>query len=287
MPRLSRASLLVAQQVLDDPAVVVASSISELAELCGTSQASVTRFCQSIGLSGYPELKVRIAADLGRSPESSWSRDVGAEIEAADSPERIGAILAASDVRAIQQTLEQLDAKAIAAAAEALTLAPRIDVFGLGGSRIVADELQLRLHRIGRPVWSCSDSHVALMSAALHRDQDVFFAVSRSGRTVEVVEATAEAHRRGSTTIALTSFPSSPLAAVSDIVLTTHVQDTSVRHGSLAARYSQLLVADVVYSVVAQHTFARSAEALSETANALAPHRLPASSRRRTRKGTG
>jgi DNA-binding MurR/RpiR family transcriptional regulator len=281
-PRLSRTALLVAQQVLDDPAVVVASSISELADLCGVSQASVTRFCQSLGLAGYPDLKFRIAAELGRSPEASWSHDVGAEIEASDPPERIAAILAATDVRALQQTLEQLDTKAIAQAAEAITLANRIDVFGVGGSALIASELQLRLHRIGRPIWACSDSHVALMSAALHRPGDVFFAVSRSGRTVEVVEATAEAHARGSTAVALTSFPGSPLAAASDIVVTTHVEDIEVRHGSLAARYAQLLVADTIYSVVAQQTFARSAEALAQTASALVSHRrMPAVRRRR------
>lgn len=273
MPLLSAASRKIAQQVLDDPAVVVASSIGELARLSGTSQASVTRFCQSLGASGYPEFRVRIAQEFGRSPDVSWSYDVGAEIQATDPPERIAAILAATDVRALQFTLEQLDPKAITAAAEAITVAGRIDIFGVGNSRFIADELQLRLHRIGCPAWSPNDSHVAVMSAALHRASDVFFGISRSGRTVEVIEAATEARRRGSTTIALTGFPASPLADVAEIVITTHVQDAQTRHGSLAARYAQLLVADVVYSAVAQQTFGRSAEALAKTSDALVSHR--------------
>jgi DNA-binding MurR/RpiR family transcriptional regulator len=273
MPRLSPATLAVARQVLDDPAVVPAMPISELATHAGASQASVTRFCQAIGLSGYPDLRLRLAAELAQSEPSSWRRDVGSDIDAADPPEQVPVVLASSAVLALQQTLEQLDVKAVQEAADLVTLARRIDVYGVGGGALVAQELQLRLHRIGRPAWCFSDAHAALMSAALQREGDVFFAISRSGRTVEVLDAMVEARSHGAATIALTSFPRSPLAAAADVVLTTHVQDEASRHGSLSARHAQLLVVDCVYSAVAQRTFAEATEALALTTRALASHR--------------
>jgi DNA-binding MurR/RpiR family transcriptional regulator len=280
MPRLPKTALKVAQQVLDDSAIVTTCSIAEMAALCGTSQASVTRFCQALGLSGYPELKLRLAAEVGRSPQLTWELDLGAEISAEDPPEKLASVLANANVRAIQQTLEMLDGHALVDAASAVSSARRIVVFGVGGSGLIAQDLQLRLSRIDLPVWAPADSHSALMTVSLLTPDDVFLGISRSGRTVEVVEAMNEAHSRGATTIALTSFPSSPLGDRASIVLTTHVQDTSVRHGSLAARYAQLLVVDCVYTAVAQQTYERSTEALTLTTRVLASHR---SSRRSSR----
>ncbi len=280
MPRLPEASLKVARQVLDDSAAVMTSSIAELAKLCGTSQASVTRFCQALGLSGYPELRLRLAAESGRAPELSWELDLGVDIGPDDSTTHIATVLASTDIRAIQRTLELLEAADLEPAASAIVAARRVNIYGAGGSALVAQELQFRLSRLGLAVWSHVESHAALMAAALMRPGDVFFAVSRSGRTTEAIEALAEAKDRGAMTIALTSFPNSPLGVAADIVLTTPVEDTSVRHGSLAARYAQLLMIDCVYTAVAQRTYEISTEALTLTSRALASHR---SSRRSNR----
>lgn len=280
MPRLPQAALKVAQQVLDDSALVSTSSIADLAKLCGTSQASVTRFCQALGLSGYPELRLRLAAETGRSPELTWELDMGADIGPDDSATHLATVLASTNIRALQQTLELFDGATLDSAADNIASARRVNIYGAGGSSFVAQELQFRLSRLDLPVWAYQESHTVLMTAALMRAGDVFFAISRSGRTIEAIETLAEAKERGATTIALTSFPNSPLGALADLVLTTHVQDTSVRHGSLAARYAQLLMVDCVYTAVAQRTYERSTEALTLTTRALASHR---SSRRSNR----
>ncbi|WP_425460938.1 MurR/RpiR family transcriptional regulator [Lacisediminihabitans profunda] len=41
-----------------NPQLAMDKTITELAELCDTSGTSVVRFCRSIGLSGYPELRL-------------------------------------------------------------------------------------------------------------------------------------------------------------------------------------------------------------------------------------
>jgi DNA-binding MurR/RpiR family transcriptional regulator len=281
LPSLSGASLAVAQHVLDDPTTVVSLSISELASLSGTSQASVTRFCRTIGLSGYAEFRLKLASDLGRATVATWDRDLGSSIAIDDPPERVASVLAAAGIHALQDTSAQLDHDAVVHAAEAIASAPRCIFYGVAGSAMVAQEAQLRLHRIGRPVWAFSDVHQAKVSAALLAKGDVFVGISRSGRTREVIETMTEAHEHGATTIALTSFPGSALVAEADIVLTTPVHDTDTRHGSLAARYAQLLVIDCLYSLVAQQTYDVSVEALASTAQALAPSRRPGAVARR------
>lgn len=271
-PRLTGASRAIAAQILDDPAVVIASSISELAALAGVSTASVSRFSSELGLSGYPALRLALASENG-SAESNWERDLGVEIRPDDSAADIAQLILRVDKRALEKTAEQLPFREVEAAAEALIAARKVNVYGAGDSAIVAQELQFRLHRIARSTWSFSEAHVALMSASLLQEGDVFFGISRSGRTTEVCDALDVASAGGARTIVLTGFPQSPAAQQADIVLTTHVEAGQTSHGSLAARSAQLFVTDILYSVVAQKTIDQSGPALTRSAEALASRR--------------
>jgi DNA-binding MurR/RpiR family transcriptional regulator len=103
----------------------------------------------------------------------------------------------------------------------------------------------------------------------------VALGISHSGQTRETIEMLAEAGSRGVTTIALTSFPGSPLAAFADIVLLTATQATTFRPDALSARHPQLVVLDLLYISVAQRTYERAHAAFKVTAQAVAGHRSP------------
>jgi DNA-binding MurR/RpiR family transcriptional regulator len=286
MAGLPDAAAAIARQILDDPAGVTTCSIGELARLARTSPASVTRLCRAFGLSGYPDLKLAIAAELGQASATAWDRDLGASIGPDDRPERVGAIVAAASLRTLQRAAEVLDHAALERAAVAIAAAGRCALFGVGGSYLVAAEAQMRLHRIGLPVWAFNAQQDAKLSAALSRKGDVFFAISRSGRTHEVIDATGEARARGATTICLTSFATAPLAKLCDIVLTIPAQDISAGHAGLSVKYAQLLVVDCLYSLVARHSYGPALDALAQTARALAPHRTVTGARRAAKPRT-
>jgi DNA-binding MurR/RpiR family transcriptional regulator len=83
----------------------------------------------------------------------------------------------------------------------------------------------------------------------------------------------AEAGSHGATTVALTSFPRSPLAELSDIVLLTATQATTFRPDALSARHPQLVVLDLLYIAVAQRTHDRAHAAFQRTAQAVDGHK--------------
>jgi DNA-binding MurR/RpiR family transcriptional regulator len=82
----------------------------------------------------------------------------------------------------------------------------------------------------------------------------------------------AEAGSSGATTVALTSFPRSPLAEVADVVLLHAMQATTFRPDALSGRHPQLVVLDLLYIAVAQRTHDRSHAAFQATARAVAGH---------------
>jgi DNA-binding MurR/RpiR family transcriptional regulator len=148
-----------------------------------------------------------------------------------------------------------------------------VDIYGASSSALVGAELRVCLHRIGIAAWSWADIHDGLASAATLDAGDVAVGVSHTGRTRETVEIVAEAGCHGATTIALTSFPGSPLADVADVVLLTSVHGTPLRPDALSARHSQLVVLDLLYIAVAQRLHDRADAAFQLTARAVDAHR--------------
>ncbi|MEV8378048.1 MurR/RpiR family transcriptional regulator [Kribbella sp. NPDC056861] len=272
LPGLSPAQARVAHEVLRDPAAVASSTISELAARCGTSLPSVTRFCLALGLTGYAELRLMLAAESGRS-STSWERGAGAEVGPDDSLGEVLRTLLRADARALEDTVAELDVAALGEAVRAVSDARRIDLFAVSGSACVAEDLRLRLHRIGRGANCWSDVHNALTSAALLGVGDVAVGISHSGETTEVLEPLQRAGRQGARTVAITNYPRSPLARAADIVLLTAARDVTFRTGGPAGRHAQMLVLDALYIGVAQRDYTLSEQFFEATAEAVSPHR--------------
>ena len=279
LPSLAPAERRVAECVLADPAAAAASTITSHAQQGETSETTEIRFCRAVGLAGYPELRLALAAERGRS-EAGNARDLTGDIVPDDDLDKVVATIAFADARAVEDTAEQLDLDQLHAVIEALVTAPRIDVYGVGASGIVALDLQQKLHRIGRAAFAWPDPHLALTSAALLSAGDVAVAISHSGATRDTLDALQVARDNGATTVAITNFPRSPLATLGDHVLTTAARETTFRSGATASRLAQLTVVDCVFVGLAQRTYEPSQRALELTHDAVADRRVGGRARR-------
>jgi DNA-binding MurR/RpiR family transcriptional regulator len=274
LPEFTGALHRVAEHILSDPAAAARATIVELAERSGTSPATITRFCRAMDFEGYADLRLGIAAETGRMARSAgWTVDIGREIQPTDPLSRVLGQIMAADTQAMHDTAALLDLAEVERAADAIAHASRVDIYGASGSALVGGEMQFSLHRIGVATWAWTDVHNGLASAALLRVGDVALGISHSGQTRETIEMLAEAGSHGATTVALTSFPRSPLAEVADIILLTASQATTFRPDALSARHPQLVVLDLLYIAVAQRTHDRAHAAFQRTAQAVAGHK--------------
>ncbi|PKW13801.1 MurR/RpiR family transcriptional regulator [Saccharopolyspora spinosa] len=284
LPGLARAEQRVANIVLADPASIARRSITEVAEAAGTSETTVTRFCKAIGVGGYPDLRIALAADTART--STRDRELGSDIAPDDDLGQIIEKVGYADAKAVEETADQLDAAILVRLVDDVAAARRIDVYGVGASAFVALDLQQKLHRIGLTCFAWADTHNALTSAAVLREGDVAIGISHTGATAETVEALREARRRGATTAALTNFARSPITEVADRVLTTAVRETTYRSGAMASRIGQLTVIDCLFIGVAQRHLDQAKAALEATYEAVGGHRLGSRPDRRRQKET-
>lgn len=272
-PSMPEAQRTIAELVLTDPGAVARLTILDLADRCGVSTGSITRLCRALGLNGYAELRLALASDSGRTRAEPWSVSIGADVAETDDIHRIAEVVSAAISQGAVETVAGLDLEAADQAAGMLATARRVWVFGAGGSSTIASELQQRLYHIGVPVWTSTDTHVALSGAALLGPKDVVVGISHSGRTKEVVDLVTEAVSHGAATIAICNDATSPLAARADLLLLTSVRQTGFRTESLASRHGQLAVVDVLFIAVAQRTFEQAGETMAAAHQAVQPYK--------------
>lgn len=275
LPTLRPAERRVAEAVLRDPAGVAARSISALADQCSTSGATVLRFCRAIGYRHYPDLRLALARETGREEaDNGPGARLTGDISPTDSLEQIVAKITYSDARAIEDTAATLDLDSLARAIDAVAGAERIDIYGVGASGFVAQDLHQKLHRIGllSSVWP--DPHAALTSAALLGPSDVAIAISHTGTTIDTIEALRVAAEHRATTIAITNFGRAPLTDHARHVLTTAARETTFRSGAMASRIAQLAVIDCLFVGVAQRSYDRTMRALELTYAAVQGRRV-------------
>jgi len=282
IPSLSPAEQRVAEVIVNEAATAATLTITELAERAETSETTVIRFCRALGFSGYPELRLTLAGEAGRAEgDHAGRRVVGSDIGPNDSLTQIVEKVCFADALAVEDTAAQLDLATLGEVVGALVAASRVDIYGVGASAFVAMDFQQKLHRIGRIAYAWSDVHIALTSAALLGPGDVAIGISHTGSTRDTIEALVEARRHGATTVALTNFPKSPIAAAADLVLTTAARETTFRSGATASRIAQLSVVDCVFVGVAQRTYTATRAALEATYQAVAGRRVPSERGRR------
>ncbi|NJC72683.1 MurR/RpiR family transcriptional regulator [Planosporangium thailandense] len=274
LPALSPAERRVAQVVIEQGATAAGLTITELARRAETSETTVIRLCRTMGFAGYPQLRLALAAEAGRSrDDGAHDRALGGDIGLSDDLAEVVQKIAFADARAIEDTGAQLDVDVLERVVAAVVAAGRVDIYGVGASAFVAQDFQQKLYRIGRIAYAWSDLHAALTSAALLGERDVAFGISHTGATIDTIEALREAGGRGALTVALTNFPRSPIAEVADLVLTTAARETTFRSGAMVSRLAQLTVVDCVFVGVAQRTYPQTRAALEATYEAVRSRR--------------
>ncbi|OWA35034.1 transcriptional regulator [Saccharibacillus sp. O16] len=251
IPHFSPQEKRLAEYVLEDPEQVQWLGITELAAACGTSPATVTRFCKSLRFKGFPDFKMRLIGELSRPSEAGTYQD----IVAGRPLKEIVRAIEANHLTSITDTTRLLDLQVLERAITALRSARRIDLYGMGTSSIVAQDFYQKVIRLGKSCTAFADSHMQITSASTLNEGDVALAISYSGETPETIAALQCAKDVGALTLSLTRYGTSPLPALADIPLFTSSLEEGVRRGPMASRIAQLHVIDILFTGMVSEGF--------------------------------
>ncbi len=262
----------IADAIRENPAIVLDQSISDLAATCDTSVASVVRFCRALGLTGYAQLRMSLATELGKeAAQFGQGVTLGAEIAHSDTLQEMAAKVAQLEMLAIDETVSSLDFPALERVVAALDKAERILLFGIGASQFVAEDLHHKLMRVGRSTFLLSDAHEAWSAALLSPEKTVAIGFSHSGTTKETIRYLELARENGAVTVAVTSSPEAPLARVADERLITRARESSLRAGAMVSRIAQLALVDCLFLGIAHLNYDEVIVALRRTLDVTHP----------------
>ncbi|MED1780629.1 MurR/RpiR family transcriptional regulator [Brevibacillus fortis] len=233
----------VADFILDHPEDVVKLSVQKLAEYSGVSEATIIRLARSLNMKGYQELKLRIAGDLTKQTAMGSYQEIMME----GSVESIMQAVSWNNIQSIQDTLSVLSNEEVKKAVDVLSVARKIDVYGVGASAVIADDIRQKFSRINLWCEAYSDFHAQLTSAVTLTEKDVVIGISYSGQTEDIIQSLTEAKQQGATIITLTKFGPSPVAELANIRLFTSSVEKSIRSGAMASRIAQLNVIDILF----------------------------------------
>ncbi len=247
---------------------VIRMSITELAELTNASEGSVVGMCRRMGVTGFQELKILLARDLVE-PLQLIQEDLRED----DTIDKVRDRIFTAHASSLAETRKLLSAANLERAVGIICSARRIEVYGIGSSGPIAEDLAYRLLRIGLDARAVVESHIQAVSAAMTTRQVATVTVSHSGSTVETVLATRLAHEAGARTIGITRLGKAPLQRYCDVVLHTVAGETRYRPEAMSSRVAQLAIVDVLVSGCALRDPGQSIANLERSARVIAEKR--------------
>ncbi len=263
----------IAQWILENPESVLHLTVRDLARESHSSQAAVIRLLRTLKIDGYSTLKVLLTADLVRQEQRSSPEYT--EINPSTSFDHQLQSFAHAAEESIYQTINNLNETDLERVSQSLRTAHRVFLFGMAASHIAAEDLAQKLTRLGYPVTSWRDIHLAVMASALLGPKDVAILVSFSGSTREVLELAEELRAREAFIVAITQYrPKNRLADVADVVFHVSAQEPTPRIGATTSVLASLLVGDALMLWLANQDAARTLRHLKATEEAIRQHRL-------------
>lgn len=255
----------IAHYILEHPHEAVNQTAGQLGTVTGTSSAAVIRLCKSLGVKGLQELKLRITGDLVKPAEQGYR-----DIEPSESMYSIVQKTTNNSMQTLRDTAEIMNYEELQRAVLVLMEAKNIHFFGIGASHIIAMDAQQKFLRINKHATAFSDAHLVATLIANASEEDVFFAISFSGETQEVVNVLSLARDRGMKTISLTKFGQSTVSGLSDIALyTSFSNEAPFRSAATSSRLAQLHIIDILFLCIATQQYDATVEYIDKTREAI------------------
>lgn len=232
----------VADYILKNPEHTVTLNVSELAELCGTSDATVIRLCKHLGYKGFYQMKLQLAHDLGREQLFSGN----AMPKEPDNADDVLKEVAAN----IMHAQSNVDNTAMMKCVEMILGCDTVHLVATGNSIPSAIDFAFRLGRVGIRTSSSFMPEQQLNSVNLGSERDIVIGISHSGSSKQVLQAFELAKQRGMTTISITDLLNTPHAKSADHALSTGIEYSSVYiFGAASHIYISALIDIMVYFI--------------------------------------
>lgn len=217
------------------PADAVRMNLSTLCAQLYTSNATVVRFCQKLGLSGFNDFKYQLRDELRRSQAALFYSD-----EYID-----------RSIARFKDTITALDIPLLEQITELLTSGRPLYIYGTNLSALPARYLQIVLNSLDYPSILIEWENLLNGLTQNMNDDAILLVMSARGRAEHYLQAFQTAKRRGLVTILLTCERASPLIPYSTITVCTNDLNEEFNHTDVNPRLGFFTVIQILIELTA------------------------------------
>lgn len=258
--QLHEAEGRVADLVLNDPGFVVQATVSQVAQAAETSDATVVRFCRTVGFRGFPELRMALTRDMTRAEEVAAARDhIDPQLP---TDQAILSYFGAQQL-ALANTMEIQQVSALEQAVASITEASVLLILGDRQRSALAREAERRFSSIGIPCHAVSEVESLNVVLARLRPGVVLLLFPGPSAQAQLTRVAQVAKERGATSIVVSSSVTDDIAAVADTAIAVHSGQVALGSIVLESLVAELALMEALVVGTAQQDHERTSGAMS------------------------
>lgn len=248
--KLTSSEKQIAKTILEYPRFVINLSLEELSQQCFVSQASIIRFCKKLGVKGFADFKIQLATELNSFALNNQEVPVDIPIPPDANFKTVAETMYHLSQQSLESAYHMLDGNALKRAANMLSRADLIHIYGRGESLILAEDFHYKLLRLGinsrlESLNGFQEASSIHASSKIHEVALVISQYCNSQQVNYIIDELVSAHIPFILlTAAENPWPYNHYAAI-----TLHFPSEESRHkmGSFSSRTAALYVLDCLY----------------------------------------
>jgi len=244
----------------------------KIARATFTSPAAVVRFAQRLGYDGFESLRRELARESVYLNQHFRGVDPNQPLSEGDSMMTVAAKVSALARETATDTLMLMDEATLAHAIELMEGARTIHLAAVSFPLLYAQDFQLKMRRIGKPVMAVTVPGEQLFAEQLVTSEDCALVISYSGTTPATLDLARMYHRCGIPIITVTSMGTNPLRELATVTLTLTTRERL--YSKVAGFTSELsikLTLDTLYACY----FSRHLDAYQQMKDEVSSHAEP------------
>ncbi|MER2079736.1 MurR/RpiR family transcriptional regulator, partial [Psychrobacillus psychrotolerans] len=211
-------------------------------------------------VNGFTKLKVDLSAEIVSIDESGY-----AEIEAEETISDIKSKLLANAFKSMEETSALMNEFDIERVVELIEAASIVYVYGVGNSRIIAENMVQKWSRVGKIVVCPTDNHQLVSMLGAAPKNALFFGISNSGETREIIELIKLAKKSSLKTIGLTQFGQNSLANKADYTIQTVKTIETDNQFISSSLHAQMIAIDVLFYAFLSKNYIAATERIKQS----------------------
>lgn len=231
----------ISQYVVNHAEQILTTTITELANETGTSEASINRFCKKLGYKGFNGLKIALAQ------ESFYNNMVQ---ETPSSGENFIASVTADYRSMLNNTAALLNESMVFKAAEMIKNAKNVNLYALANTTFAAKEFRYKLELAGIRAKEFTDPLSISLQVANTAPGDLSIFIARSIMMKDIYQTASASIDRGGKNLTITSVDSPKLNDISDYKFIVSDKLIANNTTALSDNLMYLYVTDIIYSAL-------------------------------------